>query len=85
MDALYHVPRHRQGAPSIRILFGERPSLVGDLYHGLHSFFSALLDGGIFMESLSPDKRALLTEKFHVLLDGSDIVASLETFFLIQR
>ena len=46
------------------------------------------------MKSLSPDKRALLTEKFHALLDGSDIVASnaehgqalddLETFFLIQ-
>jgi len=36
----------------------ERPSLVGDLYNGLHSFFSALLRGGIFMKSLSPDKRA---------------------------
>ena len=43
------------------------------------------------MKSLSPDKRALLTEKFHALLDGSDIVArnadhgqaldDLETFF----
>jgi len=33
------------------------------------------------MESLSSDKRALLTEKFHALLDGSDIVGSLETFF----
>ena len=45
------------------------------------------------MESLPADKRTLLTEKFHALLDGSDIVArnaahgqaldDLETFFLI--
>ena len=46
------------------------------------------------MESLPADKRSLLTEKFHALLDGSDLVAGnaahghalddLETFFLIQ-
>jgi len=46
------------------------------------------------MQSLSPTARALLTEKFHVLLDGSDIVAAnatpkqaldnLESFFLIK-
>ena len=46
------------------------------------------------MQSLSPSARALLTEKFHALLDGSDIVATnatptqalddLESFFLIE-
>jgi len=46
------------------------------------------------MQSLSPAARALLTEKFHALLDGSDIVATnatpkqalddLESFFLIE-
>jgi hypothetical protein len=46
------------------------------------------------MKPLSPAGRELLTEKFHALLDGSDIVASnatptqalddLETFFLIE-
>ena len=28
------------------------------------------------MKSLPTDKRSLLTEKFHALLDGSDLVAS---------
>jgi len=46
------------------------------------------------MQSLSPSARALLTEQFHALLDGSDIVAAnatptqalddLESFFLIE-
>ena len=46
------------------------------------------------MHSLSPAGRELLTEKFHALLDGSDLVAhnaaplhaldDLETFFLLQ-
>ena len=46
------------------------------------------------MQSLSPAARALLTEKFHALLDGCDIVAAnatptqalddLESFFFIE-
>jgi len=56
--------------------------------------FSPFLHGGIPIQPLSPTARELLTEKFHALLDGSDLVArnaahgqaldDLETFFLIQ-
>ena len=71
------------------------PSLVGVLYNGSHNGGLPLLHGGIFMESLSPSVRELLTEKFHALLDECDLVSEnaafgktfddLETFFLIQR
>jgi len=67
---------------------------VGDLYNGLHSFFFSTFTRRYFYGVSFPDKRALFTEKFQALLDGSDIVASnaphgqalddLETFFLIQ-